>query len=170
MARYLSFMNSGELPTYLNDHLAGSVAALELVDHLIKTHAGKPLEQFFRTLRNDIAADQDTLRDLMRVFDAEEGSVLKASAWIAEKFGRVKFQLGGEEPGEIGLLEALEGLVLGIKGKQLLWRTMATVLENSPQRGRINFAALEERALEQCERVEAKHLEAARELFGAAQL
>jgi len=32
-----------ELAIYLKDHLAGSVAAIELLDHLIKTHEGTPL-------------------------------------------------------------------------------------------------------------------------------
>ena len=41
-------MSKGELTIYLNDHLAGSVGALELVDHLIETYKGKPLEQFLR--------------------------------------------------------------------------------------------------------------------------
>jgi hypothetical protein len=31
------------LTTYLNDHLAGSVVALELLDHLQATHAGSEL-------------------------------------------------------------------------------------------------------------------------------
>jgi hypothetical protein len=57
-------MSKEELTIYLNDHLAGSVGALELVDHLIETYKGKPLEEFFRDLRNEIGADQDTLQDL----------------------------------------------------------------------------------------------------------
>jgi len=44
-------MSKQDLTIYLNDHLAGSVGALELVDHLIETYRGKPLEQFFKDLR-----------------------------------------------------------------------------------------------------------------------
>jgi hypothetical protein len=36
-----------ELDSYLNDHLAGSVGALELLDHWIKLYKGKPLANFF---------------------------------------------------------------------------------------------------------------------------
>ena len=35
------------LTTYLKDHLAGSVAAIELVDHLIKITKGGERERFF---------------------------------------------------------------------------------------------------------------------------
>src|SRR2546422_8197962 len=44
-------MSNENLTTYLKDHHAGSVAALELVDHLIETFEGKSLEQFFKNLR-----------------------------------------------------------------------------------------------------------------------
>jgi hypothetical protein len=57
---------SQHLTTYLNDHFAGSVGALELLDHLIKTYKGKPLEQFFKDLCNEIDADQGELRDLKK--------------------------------------------------------------------------------------------------------
>jgi hypothetical protein len=36
---------------YLNDHLAGSVTALELLEHLEKTHAGTTMERFAAELR-----------------------------------------------------------------------------------------------------------------------
>jgi len=36
-----------ELAVYLQDHYAGAVAAIEMLQHLIKTHAGNPLERFF---------------------------------------------------------------------------------------------------------------------------
>jgi hypothetical protein len=51
--------------TYLNDHLAGSVVALELLEYLEKVYAGKPLEPFFAELRTDIVADRRDFEDLM---------------------------------------------------------------------------------------------------------
>jgi hypothetical protein len=53
-------MSKEEPPTYLKDHLAGSVGALELLDHLIETYKGKPLAEFKPTpkailLRGDIS-------------------------------------------------------------------------------------------------------------------
>jgi hypothetical protein len=154
-----------ELASYLNDHLAGSVAANELLDHLIQTHKDKPLAKFFQDLRNDITADQDVLRKLLRKFKAKESAIHKAGGWIAEKFSRAKIQVAGEKIGEIGLVQALEALVLGITGKQLLWRALSSSLGNSPLLKGVDLGALEERAIEQIERVEAKRLEAARETF-----
>jgi hypothetical protein len=154
-----------ELASYLNDHLAGSVAALELLDHLIKTHETKPLAKFFKDLRDDINADQDVLRKLLRKFKANESAIRKAGGWLAEKFGRAKIQAAGDKFGEMGLVQALEVLVLGITGKQLLWRALNAAFGTSPLLRGVELSRLEERAIEQIERIEAKRLEAAREAF-----
>jgi hypothetical protein len=71
--------------TYLNDHLAGSVVALELLDYLIATHFKADLTAFFRQLHADIAADRDELQGLMKHLDIDESRTRKASAWLAEK-------------------------------------------------------------------------------------
>ena len=153
-----------ELAAYLNDHLAGSVTAIELLDHLIKTHEGKPLGNFFQALRNDVRADQEVLKKLLQRF-SKESALRKAGGWLAEKFGRVKLTGAGEEMGELGLVQALEMLVLGITGKQLLWRALSASLGDSPLLRGADLGKLEERAIDQIERVETKRLEAARATF-----
>jgi hypothetical protein len=154
-----------ELANYLNDHLAGSVGALELLDRLIDTYREKPLEKFFQGLRDDIRHDQEQLKELMQKLGAEESAVRKAGAWMAEKLSRAKIGLNEEAEGEVGLLLALEALVLGITGKRSLWRALHSASRTLPQLARMDYAGLENRAIEQCERVEAKRLEAARTAF-----
>ena len=157
-------MAKDDLSTYLNDHMAGSVAALELLDHLIKTYEGKSLEKFFKDVRNDVSSDQEVLRKLLQRF-TKESAIRKAGAWIAEKFTRAKIKAAGEKDGEMGLLQALEVLVLGITGKQLLWRALNASLGSSPLSRGADLNRLEERAIEQIERIEGKRLELAREAF-----
>lgn len=156
--------STNHLSTYLNDHLAGSVGALELVEHLTKNHAGTPLEDFFANLHKEISADQDVLRDVLNTLDMNESSVRKAGAWMAEKLGRLKLGPHGDASG-VGFLQSLEGLVIGITGKQLLWRALAAAAERTPRLALADYAQLERRALEQRERVEAKRLEVARQAF-----
>lgn len=156
-----------ELTNYLNDHLAGSVGALELLDRLIDTYSEKPLEHFFRNLREDIQHDQEQLKGLMQKLGADESAVRKAGAWLVEKLSRAKIGLSEEAQGEVGLLLALEALVLGITGKRSLWRALQSASRTVPQLARLDYAALENRAIEQCERVEAKRLDAARTAFQA---
>jgi hypothetical protein len=160
-------MSKQELTVYLNDHLAGSVGALELVDHLIETYKGKALEQFFQDIRGEIDADQETLQNLIEKLGGKESSVRKAGAWVAEKLSRAKIRLGDSEAGQMGLLHALEGLVLGITGKRGLWTALAAAADTMPQLRDLDYVRLQKRAAEQCDRVEAKRLEVARKVFSS---
>jgi len=154
-----------ELSDYLNDHLAGSVAALELLDRLVETYTGKPLERFFRELRDDIRADQEQLEGLIAKLGIKESTVRKAGAWIAEKISRPKIDLEADSKSDLGLFLALEALVLGITGKRSLWRALGAASRAAPELARLDYSGLEKRAIDQCERVEARRLEIARAVF-----
>ncbi len=93
-----SIRSDETIDSYLNDHLAGSVGALKLVAHWANLYKGKPLGAFFTDIEAEIQADQDTLRDLMRTFGIEESNLRKTSAWAAEKIGRMRFMIAGDEP------------------------------------------------------------------------
>jgi hypothetical protein len=152
------------LHTYLNDHLAGSVAAIELLDDLIEHHSQDRFGKFFTDLRDDIRADQEKLRDLLEKVGGKESALRKAAGWVSEKFGRAKI---GDADDSAELLQAVEGLALGITGKKLLWRSLAAIAPNFPALQGTEFSELEKRAHDQFERVEALRIELAREAFRA---
>jgi hypothetical protein len=77
-------------------------------------------------------------------------------------------RLSDSEEGRMGLLQALEGLVLGITGKRGLWTALAAAADTVPQLRELDYNRVEKRAAEQCDRVEAKRLEIAREIFTSA--
>ncbi len=154
-----------DLPIYLNDHLGGSVGALEMLGDMIDAQKGKPLETFLKTLREDIESDQDELKRLMKNFGIEESAMKKAGAWVAEKFSRAKLRLGDSGEANLALLQSLESLSLGITGKRSLWRTLAAAAESTARLSGFDFARLEQRAVDQFERVEPQALEIARKIF-----
>jgi hypothetical protein len=150
------------LHTYLNDHLAGSVVAIELLDEVIEHHSEDRFGKIFRDWRGDIEADQETLRNLIRKLGAKESAMRKAGAWVAEKFSRIKI---GDVDDSAGLLQALEALALGITGKRLLWCALGTIAPNFAALQGTDFGKLEKRAQDQFERVETLRLEMVREAF-----
>lgn len=156
------------LISYLNDHLAGSVGALELLDRLIEVYEEKPLGLFFQQLRNDIHEDQEKLRDLIHDAGAEESAVRKAGAWLVEKLSRPKMPVSESSDDEMGLFLALEALALGIMGKRSLWQALQAALHDIPQLARLDYLELEKRAVEQYERVERKRLDIARHVLKAS--
>jgi hypothetical protein len=155
-----------DLDSYLNDHLAGSISALELIAHGVDAHKGEPLGSFFVEIEREIKADQDMLHDVMRTLSIEESKMRQAGAWVAEKVGRARLIIAGDEPGSLGLVLTLEGLIMGVTGKKGLWRTLATA--KLPRLSSYNFEQLQRRAEQQVERIEGERIAAVRQAFAGA--
>ena len=155
-----------DLDSYLNEHLAGSIGALELIDHWVNAHKGESLGSFFVQTQKEIKADQDTLRHIMATLAIEESKVRKAGAWAAEKVGRARLIVAGDEPDSLGLVLTLEGLIMGITGKKLLWGSLAAA--KMPQLDSYNFEQLRRRAKQQVEQIEAERISAIRQAFTGA--
>ncbi|MEO5719718.1 MAG: hypothetical protein ABIR29_14255 [Chthoniobacterales bacterium] len=149
---------NSDLEIYLQDHHAGAVGAVQLLEHLVKAHEGEELGAFFRELKADVETDHEQLHNVMTALGFEESGVRNAGAWMAEKFGRVKLGFTEETENLLGLLQSLETIYLGITGKRLLWRALQVVRDSSAVLRQTDFALLEQRAIEQAERVENKRL------------
>lgn len=158
-------MTDTHLATYLNDHLAGAVAALELLEHLEKTHAGAPVARALSELRTEIDADRDVLQSLMTQLHVTESKPRKAAAWLAERLASVKLRLDDSGDGSFRLFESLEVLSLGIEGKLGLWRTLAAVAPAQPDVDSLDYETLMLRAEEQRRRAEDMRLRAAQAAF-----
>jgi len=154
------------LATYLNDHLAGSVAAVELLDHLRDLSKGTERERLFTSLQSEVEQDQKVLKELLREVGGKESRVRKAAAWLTEKVGEAKLKLDDTGRGELRLLEALDTLELGILGKLALWRALGVGANLVPQIQKLDLSKLERRAKEQHDRVEVERLKVARAAFG----
>jgi hypothetical protein len=152
------------LSTYLNDHLAGSIGAIELVERAIAENDGNPLARGLADLLREIRKDQAVVQNLIERLGAAESHLKKAGAWLAEKAGRVKLG-GSDQPAELARMEVLETLAMGIHGKRGLWRALRTVADRHPVLRELDLDLLERRAVEQHDRVEAWRLEAAREVL-----
>jgi hypothetical protein len=148
--------------TYLNDHLAGSVAAIELVDHLRELTNNPEREALLSRLRSEIEEDQTVLRELLKEVGGSESKFRKAAAWLTEKLGEAKLKLDHPEGGELQWLEALETLGLGIQGKLALWRALEAARDRKPDLQSLDLGRLMNRALEQLQWVESERLQVAR--------
>jgi len=148
---------------YSNDHLAGSVAGLELVEHWQERHKGDVLESFFGRLETESCVDRDTLREVMDSLGVDESTIRQTGAWAAEKMARARLTVVDDEP---GFVLALEGLIMGISGKRMLWRSLAVAKVANASKW--DFKQLQRRAEDQIEQAEAERIKAAQRAFACA--
>jgi hypothetical protein len=159
-------MSDGHLATYLNDHLAGSEVALDLLEHLRRLVPGAPVGQFAAELQAEIVADRQDLEALMARLEIAQSRTRKVAAWVGEKFTELKLLLDDRKGGALRLLEIWDALSLGIEGKRLLWHTLASAVDGRPELAGIDLKKLGKRAEDQRRKVEVKRLEAAKAAFG----
>ena len=77
-------MPADALRRYLQDHLAGSVAALQLMETLADHERGRPLEQKLRGLHYEVIEEQERLKAILARLDGEESSLKRATAWLTD--------------------------------------------------------------------------------------
>lgn len=154
------------LGIYLNDHYAGFVAARELAKRSIRNNRGTPLGEFLTGLLADIEADGAVLAEVMAAVGTRQDPIKRATAWSAEKVGRLK--LNGSLAGysDLSRLEELEGLSLGVHGKLGLWDTLSLVAGSDRRLAGFEFSSLADRAKRQRAAIERFRLPAAARAFG----
>ena len=159
-------MSRKHLSTYLNDHLAGSVAAVEILDRLMQE--AEDLAPLLGQLKRDIEWDREQLKNLMSRLKIAESPLRKAGGWIAERMTEMKLEIDDDSRGRLRRLELLEALVLGIGGKLALWKALnAASVEEGRLQG-LDYGILMQRAKEQRDRADELRMAAARQALTLA--
>jgi len=147
------------LSTYLNDHFAGSQAALEILALLRKLDDS----QVWRGIEQEITEDRHELeRFIGTTGGAPPSAVRRAAAWTAEKLVELKTHVDDPSTrGSFRRLELIEALAIGIDGKQALWAALQRTLATTPGPGSLDYPRLIARAEAQRRVVEGERLTAA---------
>jgi hypothetical protein len=148
---------------YLNDHLAGSVAALDLLGKMRSTNEGTEFGRVLDGLERDIEEDRDALLQVIETLGVKTDTVKQAGGRILEKLSRIKFDDHVTGSGELSRLMETEALSLGIAGKLAGWRALK---EASRADLGVDLDRLIERAQEQRRTLEPFRIDAARRVFG----
>jgi hypothetical protein len=153
------------LGIYLNDHLAGATAGVELARRAAGLHghtdAGSALRQFAAEVTQDRAA----LLDMMAALGVPVRSYKVYAAWIGEKAGRLKLNGRLLSRSPLSSLEELEMMRLAVEGKAAGWRTLRTLAGTG---SRLDAGRLDEliaRAGSQADMLEELRVRAAEELL-----
>jgi hypothetical protein len=153
------------LGVYLDDHLAGATAGVELAEKLRSKHEGTALGAALVTLTAEIKQDRATLQELMERLQIHRNPVKQAVGWVSEKLTRLRLneQLTGSA--DLTRLLEVEALSLGIEGKLALWRALREAASVDERLAAIGLDELIDRARRQRETLEPHRLEAAAKAF-----
>jgi hypothetical protein len=156
------------LGIYLNDHLAGATGGLELARRTAGAHRGTAAATTLTRLAKEIEEDREALLEIMSALDVPVRQYKVASAWAAEKVGRLKLNGRLLDRSPLSSLVELEALRLGVEGKASLWRTLVLVAKHEQSLDSAPLDTLLYRAGSQLETLEAMRMDASAEVFSPA--
>lgn len=156
--------NDKYLNIYLNDHLAGAIAAYELAKRSLSSNRDTSFGEYLETFITELDSDRASLEEVMEMVSAPKDRLKPIAGWLAEKVGRLKLngQIRGHSP--LSRVIEFEGLRAGVEAKLCLWNSLR---ELSLTDGRLvmDFDRLIERAADQQLELEKHRIEAARIAF-----
>jgi hypothetical protein len=144
-----SGVNLDLLRIYLNDHLMGSVAGLEMARRARAENEGNPVGEYLESFLEELQGDRATLKNVMRALGFKHDLLKQGMAWMGEKLGRLKLngQLMGYSP--LSRVVELESLCPGTEGRLALWRTLRALAGKDARLGRFDFSVHIHRAEQQ---------------------
>lgn len=156
------------LGTYLNDHLGGANAGVEMARTLQDAVRGGPDAELLGPIVEDVEADLEILRGIVEMLGGTPNPAKQVAGWVAEKAQRLGISEAVTGSPDLTRLLQAETLGLGVEGKLALWLALVAVVPSHPRLGTLDLPALADRARDQRRRLEAVRLAAAVRAFGTA--
>ncbi len=161
-------MASNELlGVYLNDHLAGATAGLELAEKLRDNNQGTELGKVMAALHHDIDQDRAALEEVMARLDVDRHPVKEAAGWMLERLSRLRLNPLLTGSADLTRLLETEALSLGIEGKLRMWAALKEASVRDQRLAGTDYDRLIERASSQRRTLEPHRLAAALQSFSA---
>jgi hypothetical protein len=150
-----------KLKTYLSDHLSGSIVAIDLARRRASSSRDDEIGTGLRRFAAEVERDQRTLRNVIASLDASPSLakelIASGASWVDSLRSALNL------PGAPNLVRDLELLIMGVRGKELLWRALEAIgVETDP-----SIHDLHLRAAAQILSLEVLHARAVEQEFGA---
>jgi hypothetical protein len=154
------------LGIYLNDHLAGAMAGVELARRLARNESEWAGNGKLERLAEEVAADRDALMEIMAALDEPVRWLGIWAGWGVEKLGRLKLNGRIITRSPLSRVVELEAMRVAVEGKLAAWRCLRVRATEDP---RLDIGRLDELIAggrSQVARLERLRLRAVTELFG----
>ena len=153
---------------YLDDHLAGAAAGIQLAERCRDRDPESELGHVLHALLIEIQHDREVLERVIRVLGGSPNTIKRATALGAERMSSLRMSLPMIGPGsrESARLEEIEVLSLGIEGKRLMWAALAQLSSTDERLSEFPFPDLKRQARSQRDRLERFRLRLAAQALG----
>lgn len=158
-------MNDQLLALYLNNHLAGSVAGIELARRCHANNRGTPLGGFLSELIPQLEEEQTMVKQVLDRLGTQQQSVKKLGAWVFEKMGEIAIGEYSRKHPALAQVFEMEGILLGSTARQGLWTLLEICRSTDERLNSIDFNYYRKRAEQHCREIERHRQLAAREVF-----
>jgi hypothetical protein len=150
-------MNEKFTSIYLQDHMAGAMAGVELARRAAESNGDNRYGSELGDVCAEIEQDRAALAELMDQLDVRPNPLKQGVAWIGERLGRLKpnGSVSGYSP--LSRLVEIESLIVGVSGKLELWRSLRAAGDSNGRFEGIDLKRLIKRAESQRERLERLH-------------
>jgi hypothetical protein len=145
------------LAIYLNDHLAGATAGLDLARRSRASNEGTELGAYLATLEREIADDRGALLEIMDRLDVGRDRLKLTAGWMAEKLGRLKLNGRIASYSPLSRLLEVEGLLIGLNAKRAAWSALRNLTTREPRLDAAELDRLIARADRQIDELRAHH-------------
>lgn len=149
-----------DLVRYLNDHLAGSAGAVDLIQSITDSQDDPEAILFFSELKSKVEDERIVLKSLIAKLGHTESGMLQMAGTMTAKAAKLKLMWEGLGSGELGIFEGMEALVLGIQGKHGLWLVLREIAPWIPEWEGVDFLQLEQAAIAQRDSTEVRRIAA----------
>ncbi len=155
------------LGIYLNDHLAGATAGVELARRVAGAEQVPAAVPELRQFADEVAEDRAALRRIMGTLGVPVRGYKVWAAWAGEK-ARLKPNGHLRTRSPLSNLEELEIMRLGVEGKAAGWRTLRALADRDVRLDAGQLDGLISRARRQSDFLEESRVRAAQQVIAAA--
>ncbi|MET9375651.1 hypothetical protein ABZX98_16065 [Streptomyces sp. NPDC002992] len=149
------------LGIYLNDHLTGAGAGVELMRRICRAHRGQDFAPQLAELAQEVSEDRRTLRTIMESLGVRPLRGRTALGQVTEKVGRLKLNGHLFSRSPLSDLLELEAMRLGVEGKAAGWRSLHALARTDARLDAAELDGLVQRARRQSQTLESLRLRVA---------
>ena len=161
----MTALDKGLLGIYLNDHLAGASAGLELARRAARSHGRD--RATLREIADEIAEDREELRTIMTTLGVPIRRYKEVAGWAMEKVGRLKPNGRILSRSPLSDVLEVEALRLAVEGKAAGWLLLRGFAEQDGLLDPAQLDRLINRAARQADVLEDLRVNAAQQAFAA---